>query len=71
MYFTDVKIRLWMWKLNLGDDTDTVAAICGGIARVLFGEIPERWVKGLRKKGLIEEVIGTFSIKEKERRLLC
>ena len=46
--------------VNLGDDTDTVAALCGGIAGVLFGEVPERWVNGLRKKELIEEVIGKF-----------
>ena len=34
----------------LGDDTDTTAAVAGGIAGVRDGlsSIPERWVKGLR-----------------------
>ena len=42
--------------VNLGSDTDTVAAVAGGLAGILYGaeSIPEDWLKVLAKK---EEII--------------
>lgn len=48
--------------VNLGSDTDTVAAVVGGLAGALYGMegIPERWVERLLRKELIEELCGQF-----------
>ena len=45
--------------VNLGDDTDTVAAVAGGLAGVYYGieEIPEEWIYLLPKKEWIVELI--------------
>lgn len=44
--------------VNLGDDADTTAAICGQIAGAYYGykEIPEKWLKILFMKDEIEEL---------------
>jgi ADP-ribosylglycohydrolase len=44
--------------VNLGGDTDTIAAIAGGLAGALYGyeSIPEEWLAQLQKKDYIEEL---------------
>ena len=44
--------------VNLGDDTDTVAAIAGGLAGALYGinSIPQQWINTLKKKDYIEDL---------------
>ena len=44
--------------VNLGDDTDTIAAIAGGLAGLYYGydAIPEEWLKVLRKRERIEQM---------------
>ena len=44
--------------VNLGDDTDTVAAIAGGLAGALYGynSIPSGWILVLKRKDYIEEM---------------
>lgn len=44
--------------VNLGDDTDTVAAVAGGLAGALYGydAIPEEWRNTLIKREYIEEM---------------
>lgn len=44
--------------VNLGDDTDTVAAIAGGLAGALYGydSIPQDWRNTLIKREYIEEM---------------
>lgn len=44
--------------VNLGDDTDTVAAVAGGLAGALYGynTIPEEWLNTLIKRDYIEEM---------------
>ena len=44
--------------VNLGDDTDTVAAIAGGLAGALYGydAIPKEWLDTLIKRDYIEEL---------------
>jgi ADP-ribosylglycohydrolase len=43
--------------VNLGDDTDTVAAIAGGLAGALYGydAIPNSWLKTLKRREYIEK----------------
>ena len=42
--------------VNLGDDTDTTAAVAGALAGIAYGEdaIPAAWMKALRGKDIIE-----------------
>ena len=44
--------------VNLGDDTDTVAAVAGSLAGALYGykEIPDEWRNALLKRDYIEEL---------------
>ena len=45
--------------VNLGDDTDTVAAVAGGLAGIIYGldEIPDNWLAQLRNKELLESCL--------------
>ena len=47
--------------VNLGDDTDTVAAVAGSLAGALYGldAIPEKWLNTLKKRDYIEEMCET------------
>lgn len=42
--------------VNLGEDTDTTAAVAGGLAGIVYGieTIPHEWVEKLRGKDIIE-----------------
>lgn len=44
--------------VNLGEDTDTVAAIAGGLAGALYGygAIPQEWLDVLKRREYIEEM---------------
>lgn len=49
--------------INLGDDTDTIAAVAGGLAGIMYGVggdkgIPEEWIKGIAKLNYIEKLIS-------------
>ena len=48
--------------VNLGDDTDTVGAITGSIAGVIYGSnaIPKNWLKDLVNKEYLEEISTDF-----------
>ncbi|WP_313800130.1 ADP-ribosylglycohydrolase family protein [Cytobacillus sp.] len=45
--------------VNLGEDTDTIAAIAGGLAGIIYGyeQIPSDWVEKLANKELIDECL--------------
>ena len=45
--------------VNLGDDTDTTAAVTGGLAGIIysFDEIPRDWIDKLKNKNLIEDCL--------------
>ena len=45
--------------VNLGDDTDTVAAVAGGLAGIIYGleGIPDNWLTQLRHKELLESCL--------------
>ena len=42
--------------MNLGDDTDTTAAVAGALAGIVYGieGIPAEWLDALRGKDVIE-----------------
>ena len=44
--------------VNLGEDTDTVAAVAGGLAGAMYGydAIPEEWRNTLIRREYIEEM---------------
>lgn len=48
--------------VNLGDDTDTIGAITGSIAGILYGkeQIPNKWLNNIKKKDMIEELVSNF-----------
>ncbi len=45
--------------VNLGEDTDTVGAVTGGLAGIIYGfdNIPEGWISAIRKKEMIEDCL--------------
>lgn len=44
--------------VNLGEDTDTVAAVAGGLAGIAYGveDIPREWLKKLARRDYIEDL---------------
>ena len=48
--------------VNLGKDTDTVAAVAGGLAAAIYGlqGIPQEWIDGLLRKEMIVELCENF-----------
>jgi len=51
--------------VNLGEDTDTVGAIAGGLAGIMYGiggeqGIPEEWINQIARKEWIAELCGKF-----------
>jgi ADP-ribosylglycohydrolase len=46
--------------VNLGDDTDTVAAVAGGLAGLFYGydNIPVEWIDVIQKKDWIEGLLN-------------
>lgn len=50
--------------VNLGDDSDTTAAVTGGLAAILYGfeNIPEDWVNQIARKDEIDDLAKRFAI---------
>ncbi|MFR9293606.1 MAG: ADP-ribosylglycohydrolase family protein [Turicibacter sanguinis] len=46
--------------VNLGDDTDTTAAVTGGLAGIMYGyeSIPKEWIDQLKNKELIDSILN-------------
>lgn len=53
---TDSFEQALLKAVNLGDDTDTVGAIAGGLAGLYYGyaSIPEEWLSAIRRREWIE-----------------
>ncbi|SHL34057.1 ADP-ribosylglycohydrolase [Anaerocolumna jejuensis DSM 15929] len=49
--------------VNLGGDTDTIAAIAGGLAGIYYGfdSIPDKWVQGIVRKEELYDIFTQFS----------
>jgi len=56
--------------VNLGEDTDTIAAITGGLAGLYYGknQIPKEWINSIAKLKEINELIDKLSDKYGEAR---
>ena len=52
--------------VNLGDDTDSVAAIAGGLAGLYYGydSIPDEWLEVIQRREWIEEMCLFGQLKE-------
>ena len=50
--------------VNLGDDTDTVGAVAGGLAGLYYGceAIPEEWLAALQCRDWIEEMVSEIGL---------
>lgn len=48
--------------VNIGNDTDTVGAVCGGLAGLYYGldDIPERWISNIYGIDLIDGLVDNF-----------
>lgn len=48
--------------VNLGEDTDTTAAVAGGLAGAAYGlgALPERWLAQLARRDRLENVLAAF-----------
>ena len=48
--------------INLGEDTDTVGAVAGGLAGILYGydSIPKEWINTLVKNNMISKMCDEF-----------
>jgi ADP-ribosyl-[dinitrogen reductase] hydrolase len=48
--------------VNLGDDTDTTAAVTGGLAGIHYGldNIPAEWLSQIARKAAIEDLAARF-----------
>lgn len=48
--------------VNLGDDTDTIGALTGALAGIIFGYdcIPKKWMNNLQKKEYLNEIVNSY-----------
>lgn len=49
--------------INLGQDTDTIACICGSMAGIIYGmnSFPSRWLDKLQKKEYLLDMFNRFA----------
>ena len=59
---TDSYAECVLKAVNLGDDTDTVGAVVGGLAGIYYGadKIPKEWMTVLARRQYIEELCEKF-----------
>ena len=55
--------------VNLGDDTDTIAAVAGGLAGIIYGVggergIPDEWIVQIARKDWISDLCERFEMVE-------
>lgn len=62
---TNTYVDAVLKAVSLGDDTDTIASITGGLAGLYYGieSIPEHWINQLARKGEIIVLANTLSKK--------
>lgn len=72
LYHTDNYSDCVLKAVNLGDDTDTVAAVAGGLAGLLYScdsdkGIPDKWISQIPRKEWIKELCNEFENKFKQK----
>ena len=60
---TDNYKSLALKAVNLGEDTDTVGAVAGGLAGILYGveSIPAEWLNILKRRDYLEKICENFA----------
>jgi len=60
---TDDYKSLALKAVNLGGDTDTVGAVAGGLAGILYGaqSIPADWLETLKRRDYLEKICDDFA----------
>lgn len=60
---TDDYKSLALKAVNLGEDTDTTAAVAGGLAGIIYGveSIPIEWLNTLKRRDYLEKICEDFS----------
>ena len=60
---TDDYKSLALKAVNLGEDTDTTAAVAGGLAGIIYGveSIPEEWLNTLKRRDYLEKICEDFA----------
>ncbi len=63
VYHTDTYRGCVLAAVNLGEDTDTVAAVAGGLAGIIYGcggesGIPDEWIAQIARKDYIFDLCG-------------
>ena len=64
LFIHDNYERVVKGAVSFGNDTDTTAAIAGGLAGIAFGGIPERWLSALRDKVYVDALIQSLFSQE-------
>lgn len=51
-----------LMAVNLGDDTDTIGALTGALAGLVYGykAIPKAWINALQRKDYLEDMVSSF-----------
>lgn len=65
-YHADSYEKCVLTAVNLGGDTDTTAAVAGGLAGIIYGRknIPSKWLEDLQEKWMIEYCITGIGEKQ-------
>jgi ADP-ribosylglycohydrolase len=68
LYHTNTYRDCVLTAVNLGEDTDTVAAVAGGLAGILYGcggesGIPDEWISQIARKDWIKGLCDKFENK--------
>ena len=63
-FHTDGYRETILKAINLGGDTDTIAAIVGGIAGIYYGlnDIPKEWIQSIAKKEELYRMFEQFCV---------
>ena len=49
-----------LFAVDLGGDTDTIAALAGGLAGIYYKVVPEVWISNTRRQKMIKKMCKKF-----------
>ena len=73
MYHTSSYRDCVLEAVNLGGDTDTIAAVAGGLAGIIYGcggesGIPDEWIQQIARKDWIFDLCERFRLVQVDSR---